>query len=99
MLAPCGTFMATKLTFLSYSCGGGAHFLAKENLISPIRDVQHLAEALSISNHFVHQFPAFIVMGGADHKLFNLGKRSNISMGRIHSAYVLLLTKNSSSQS
>ena len=84
-------FYATKLIFTSVEV---VHIYLltymgcqEKNLISPIRDVQHLAEALSISNHFVHQFPALIVMGGADHKLFNLGKRSNISMGRIYRTY------------
>ena len=48
-------------------------------LLSPVWDVQHLAEALSVPNHLVHQLPAFIVVGGADHKLFNLGKRIKIN--------------------
>ena len=47
--------------------------------LSPVWDVQHLAEALSVPNHLVHQLPAFIVVGGADHKLFNLGKRIKIN--------------------
>ena len=45
--------------------------------LSPVWDVQHLAETLSIPNHLVHQLPAFVVVGGADHKLFNLGRRKN----------------------
>ena len=61
--------MATKLTSRNIL---KAHL---ELIILPVRDVQHLAEALGVANHLVHQLPAFVVVGGADDKLFNLGEK------------------------
>ena len=71
-------FYATKLIFTSVEV---VHIYLltymgcqEKNLISPIRDVQHLAEALSIPDHLIHYLPALIIMRGADDKLFHLEK-------------------------
>ncbi len=34
--------------------------------------VCNLAKFLGVSNHLVHRFPRFVVVGWGDHKLFNL---------------------------
>ena len=54
----------------------------KKFLFRPVRNVQHLAEALSVPYHLVHQLPAFVIVRRADDKLFNLGKRSKINKMR-----------------
>ena len=48
-----------------------------DNTHNSVGNVQHFTKIFSIVDHLVHRFPAFIIMGRGDHKLFNLLKLMN----------------------